>query len=419
MVTAEHLGDRLARLRRERMMTQEELAEQAGVSVDVVRKLEQHRKQGVRLETLHKLAHGLGTGSAALLGDPGAPPAAVPAPGDPVFPRRPVPESASATGDVDRRTLMGTVVGAAIVTRTAEVRRVDPALIPYFQQQLEGHYRADMLLGSRALIGTVTAQCDLIRQLADTAAGPTRQQMAKVGTSFATFAAWLHLDAGDVTTALRWHDVAQELAHRSHDREAVACALVDRAMARTDQGMGAAVVDLCEGALLDARHLSPELRVFALQQQAHGASLLRDRQQVDTLLDEAARLVGRVDVEVWGTACQRTPYYVEVQRATCYGRLGLADEADRAWQQIIPAAPASARRDVGVWKARQAVASAARGEPERAVELARTAAEIALETSSARAQRELAAVATAMAPWDAEPVSQHLAEVLESIGKEV
>lgn len=53
MVTAEHLGDRLARLRRERMMTQEELAEQAGVSVDVVRKLEQHRKQGVRLETLH------------------------------------------------------------------------------------------------------------------------------------------------------------------------------------------------------------------------------------------------------------------------------------------------------------------------------------------------------------------------------
>ena len=408
-MTAEHLGDRIAHLRRTRGLTQEELAERAEVSVDVVRKLEQRRKQGVRLETLRKLARGLGTDSAALLEEPTAD---VPVRGHPVLPE-------AAAEDVGRRTLIGSIVGAAVVSRIPDIRRVDPALIPYFQQQLEGHYHADMLLGSRALIGTVTAQCDLIGQLVDSADGPTRQRMAKVGTSFATFAAWLYLDAGDQMAALRWHDVAQELAHRSHDREAVACALVDRAMARTDQGMGAAVVDLCEEALADAQHLSPELRVFAMQQQAHGASLRGDRQQADQLLDEAGRLVGRVDAEVWGTACQRTPQYVEVQRATCYGRLGLAVEADQAWQQIIPAAPASARRDVGVWTARQAVASAGRGEPERAVELARTAADIALETGSARAQRELAAVEIAMAPWDAEPVSQHLAEVLEPIKKGV
>lgn len=60
--------------------------------------------------------------------------------------------------------------------------------------------------------------------------------------------------------------MAQELAHRSRDREAVACALVDRALARTDQAMGSTVVDLCEGALIDTRHLFPEVQVFALQQ---------------------------------------------------------------------------------------------------------------------------------------------------------
>lgn len=317
---------------------------------------------------------------------------------------------------VDRRTFVGVVAGGSLSGITAP-RHVDPALIPYFRQQIEGHYQADMMLGPHDLVATVEAQCRLIGQLVDKADGPTRRSMAQVGVSYASFAAWLHLDAGDPAAALRWHDVAQELAHRSRDREAIACALVDRAMARTDQGGGAAVVDLCEGALMDASHLSPEVRVFALQQQAHGASLFGDRDEVDHLLDKADRLVNRVDVEAWGTACLRTPNYVEVQRATCYGRLGLARDADRLWQQIIPAAPSTSRRDVGVWSARQAVASAALREPERAVELARGAVGVALETGSARARRELGAVDAAMSPWQAEPVGQDLAEVLAPIGE--
>ncbi len=69
-MAAEHLGDRIARLRRRAALTQEGLAEKAGVSVDVVRRLEQHRKHSARLPTLHSLAHGLGVELTALLGDP-------------------------------------------------------------------------------------------------------------------------------------------------------------------------------------------------------------------------------------------------------------------------------------------------------------------------------------------------------------
>lgn len=69
---SEHLGDRLARLRRLVGMTQERLSERSGVSVDVIRKLEQHRKHSVRLPTLCKLAAGLGVEITALLGDPPA-----------------------------------------------------------------------------------------------------------------------------------------------------------------------------------------------------------------------------------------------------------------------------------------------------------------------------------------------------------
>jgi transcriptional regulator with XRE-family HTH domain len=67
-----HLGDRLGRLRRMAGLTQDQLAEKSGVSVDVVKKLEQHRKHSARLPTLHALAKGLGTEVTALLGDPPA-----------------------------------------------------------------------------------------------------------------------------------------------------------------------------------------------------------------------------------------------------------------------------------------------------------------------------------------------------------
>src|ERR1700733_9370958 len=46
------LGERVARLRRSRRLTQEELAERAGVSVELVRKLEQGRRRSVRLGTV-------------------------------------------------------------------------------------------------------------------------------------------------------------------------------------------------------------------------------------------------------------------------------------------------------------------------------------------------------------------------------
>jgi transcriptional regulator with XRE-family HTH domain/tetratricopeptide (TPR) repeat protein len=323
---------------------------------------------------------------------------------------------------VDRRELMGFLVGSAAVASMPAFtagRPVDPALIDHFERQLSGHYQADLLLGPRALVGTVAAQCALLVQLTDDASGPLRQRLARVGASFATFTAWLWLDAGDIAAALRWHDVAQELARRSGDREVVACALVDRAMAFTDLGEGRLVVDLCQSALLDTPRLSPEIRVFALQQQAHGASLLGDDRQVDRCLDQAARLLPRVDAELWGTACQRTPSYVEVQRATCYGRLGKARQASRLWDEIMHVVPSDARRDIGVWSARRAVAAVALGELDRAANLADRAAEIALVTGSARASRELAQVAKAIKPWRDAPIVRELADSIAIVtGKE-
>lgn len=91
-------------------------------------------------------------------------------------------------------------------------------------------------------------------------------------------------------------------------------------------------------------------RILALQHQAHGHAMLGDRAAADRLLDTASATTGRVDDgHLWGNARRRTPHYVEVQRATCYGRTGdprgaAADRVGHAQQRPGRRGPDDGRR---------------------------------------------------------------------------
>ncbi|MFE0377387.1 helix-turn-helix domain-containing protein [Streptomyces inhibens] len=64
------IGDRIARLRTRRKLTQEGLAGSAGLCVDIVRKLEQGVRQTARLSTLNALARALDVEPSVLVGQP-------------------------------------------------------------------------------------------------------------------------------------------------------------------------------------------------------------------------------------------------------------------------------------------------------------------------------------------------------------
>ncbi|WP_432086123.1 Twin-arginine translocation pathway signal [Streptomyces sp. bgisy095] len=307
------------------------------------------------------------------------------------------------------------VTAAALVPGPLAPQQVDPALVDYFQAQLEGHYRADMLLGPHDLIGTLGPQYQLIDKLTRSATGDTRRGLLRVGAAYAALVGWLYQDAGDLSAAAFWRGVTQETALRARDQHLIGYAMVNSAQVRTDLGDGAGVVDLCE-AVLDGTVVVPKIRVMAMQQQAHGASLLRDRAAVDRLIDGADRLLPRVADDLpWGNACRRTPGYLEVQRATCYGRLGLGAEASALWTQVLDVVPGTARRDRGVYMARHATAVAVARDPEQAVEIAREVATIAVETGSARMRRELATLERVMRPWQDAPVGRALTEALAPV----
>ncbi|MBH1938298.1 Twin-arginine translocation pathway signal [Streptomyces sp. AV19] len=310
-------------------------------------------------------------------------------------------------------------VTAAVTSGLVAQRYVDPSLIDYFAEQLEGHYRADMLLGPHDLIGTVSAQYALIDRLVRVATGETRQGLLRVGAAYAALVGWLHQDAGDLAEATFWRGVAQEVALRVQDPLLISYSLVNQAQVRTDLMDGPGVIDLCEAALNHRPNLPPKIRVMALQQQAHGASLRNDRKSCDRLLDQATSQVSRVNDELpWGNACRRTPGYLEVQRATCYGRLGLGKEAVALWSEVLKHVPSTARRDRGVYLARFAHAAALAREPDQATELAEQAVSIAVDTGSARMRRELAALRSAMRPWRDTRSGTSLEEVLTPVNTE-
>ncbi|MFF3862233.1 Twin-arginine translocation pathway signal [Streptomyces sp. NPDC002209] len=319
--------------------------------------------------------------------------------------------------DVNRRRFVS-ATAAALVAGPTVPQHVDSALVDYFQQQLEGHYRADMYLGPHDLIGTVSAQYQLIDKLIRSAKGDVRRGLLRVGAAYAALVGWLYQDAGDLGAAAFWRGVTQEIAVRSRDPHLIGYSLVNQAQVRTDLGDGYGVIDLCEAVLDGSDVLFPKVRIMAMQQQAHGASLTGDRTAVDRLIDTASGLLSRVDDDLpWGNACRRTPGYLEVQRATCYGRLGLGREAGSLWTQVLDGVPVTARRDRGVYLARHATAAAAAREPDHAVEIAREAVEIAVETRSARMSRELATLERVMRPWHDAPVGRDLAEILAAVNE--
>src|SRR4051812_38254747 len=99
------IGDRIRHLRSERRprLTQRELAERAGVSVDLIAKLEQGQKRAALLLTLSKIACALDVDVSTLLASP------------------------QRTVDVDRQAAGVLALRRALILRDGDTEPADPA----------------------------------------------------------------------------------------------------------------------------------------------------------------------------------------------------------------------------------------------------------------------------------------------------
>ncbi len=320
--------------------------------------------------------------------------------------------------DIDNALAAGGEVIAAAQRPVPPVQEmpVAPELAGYFRQQLAGHYAADRFLGPGRLIGVASAQYQLLCDIAVTASGRLRGELWATAAGYAALLGWLHQDAGDLAESARWHDVMIERAHRSQDPQLVGFALYCKAMLHTDMADGPGVLDLTSAGL-SGEHLIPKVRALLLQQAAHGhalAGLPGTARECDRLLGDAGDLTGQVsDDYPWGTCA--APHWLGTQQATVWTRLGRHREAARLWEQVIPALPASSRRDIGVYHARHARALAGLGEPEQAVAAALGAVPVAVQSGSARMRAELRELRRGMEPWRGGQAWRDLEEALRSL----
>jgi hypothetical protein len=340
----------------------------------------------------------------------------VPQPGNALIPRASRPPAAY--GIRSDENMPGFVYASPGTVMAGLGGPVAPELVGYFAGQLAGHYSADRFLGPMRLIPTAVSQYELLCDVAGAAVGSLRSDLWSVAAGFAALIGWLYQDGGDLGTSTRWHDAMIERAHRSQDAQLVAFALHCTAMLHVDMKDGLGVLDLVGAGLRQPGNLCPKVRVLLLQQAAHGLSLVPGDSAADEcsrLLDEAAGLVEGIDDDYpWG-GNSRTPRYVDVQRATIWTRLGRAREALVLWEQVVPDIPASSRRDLGVYLARQAQALAAAGEPEHAVVVAGEIVPLVAQTGSARMRAELTGLRQSMRPWKDQPPGRALEELLTGI----
>ncbi|MGH2941380.1 MAG: helix-turn-helix domain-containing protein [Solirubrobacteraceae bacterium] len=182
----ETIGYQLRRLRRLRGMTQEELADHANVSRDLVAKLEQGRRQSARIASLASLARALDVELSAL-----------------VKPAGPVP--VSITDSRHRRSRAG--VGAwdsttAIIDAGALVERV---------------HRAYQAARYSEVVGLLPSVTDSVDVLVGEGPASTRREAVRLRASVAIAAAKLATKAGDALTGRSAAEQARDAAEDAED----------------------------------------------------------------------------------------------------------------------------------------------------------------------------------------------------------
>ncbi|UGT63314.1 helix-turn-helix domain-containing protein [Nocardia asteroides] len=326
---------------------------------------------------------------------------------------------------VQRKTFLQVMTGSAAGLAfkahfdVREKADLPPEMVDYFRIQLAGHYTADAVLGPIHLIPTVQAQTELVIAMAREGDVSTRCDLLEIGASYAALLGWLYQDAGNLSSSLQWRHTTLALAHRSGRPRIISYALSNMAMLALDSDDGAMVVEYAQAAQAVSSSLSPKCRILALQHEAHGHAMRGERAEADRLLDKLDALIPQVDDPApWGNACRRTPHYVHVQRATCYGRTGAERDAVAAvglWDEVMDSMPDRARRDNAVFRARQSAALARVPDPDRAVRAAAQAADAYTSTGSARLRRELEIVGSQAAGWSDSSAGRELRTIIESV----
>ncbi len=275
--------------------------------------------------------------------------------------------------------------GALVAT---SVRAPEPVLAESLLSTLDEYVRADRLAGSSSLLPVVTQQERFIDNLEQTGSAAVRSELRAVHARFAEFLAWLHQDSANLSAAAEWAARAATLARETGDDRLLSYIRLRQSSVAADAGDAHEALDLARVALHDPGDLTHRHHAMAQCQFARGFARLGDAGNCRRALDQATRHAARPG-EVADLARHCTPDYVAMEAAHCLIDIGRPEQAIDTLEPRLPGWRPENRRDFGRSLAVLAIALAATGEPDRAVEVARHALVVVAETHSARTEIQL------------------------------
>jgi tetratricopeptide (TPR) repeat protein len=273
-------------------------------------------------------------------------------------------------------------------------------LLALLDQQWHALVKTDNLLGPRAALGGVRTYLGVIDALLRTARSATRARVLALGARYAESAAWLCEDSGEVAASRYWIGRSMEYAVEAGDRLMISWTLFRRSQQATADGDAPQVAGLAAAARREAGELTRPMLAAILQQEAHARALEQNEVACHASLDRALELAAPDDLGDasggHGSFC--TPAYLEMQRGTCWLRLGYPSRAVSAYETAIRSLPPAYRRDCGVALSGKAAALAAANDPDQAALTARQALNIAWDCGSGRIMGMVTSVASGLAP---------------------
>ena len=256
------MARRLVELRKRRGWTQEALAEAAGLSIGVVKKIE--AGGSAKIESYLAIAQALGVTLQFASHD-------LEALADMVF-------AADEGGDPER---MSYVV--------RHPRRLDRATVQSLASILASQRRIEDQRGSAAVLGPVTAQAGVVNHLVrESADNEVRRALMDVGSQWAQFAGWITETTAHYPDSLRWYTQAMEWAGEADNPDLFATAISMRGHLAWVQDKFQTMVRLSRAATWQPTCLS--VKAMAMQQEARGLALLGDATAADERLDRAEEL---------------------------------------------------------------------------------------------------------------------------------
>jgi tetratricopeptide (TPR) repeat protein len=298
----------------------------------------------------------------------------------------------AATADVGTTfEIPDTLRAEAATTFTPQVERVLSGLIDHGAE-------AANLFGSRQLVGMVLRNTEIIRSLQRSTTGERHSALTLLGSRFAEFLSWIYEELECSQESADWLNRALDWAMEADDDAMTSYVLARKSHHAMHQGDWQRAMTLAGRA---ARHaeVPPKVRAFALQQHARGLASLGESAEALRLFDEAENLADQQSDDNPSYVGYCSPVYVELQRAGSWAAMGDSRRGDEELAQALTRLDPSYRTDHAVFGGRRAQALAIARRPDEAVEAARQALSIAVDTQCTRAVHEVAGTIDLLDKW--------------------